>query len=106
MRKIKVSLRAGMRRLTGLSQRIQGLSRNLAFTEFSIGLWHDGPARQISSVIGGVYDDAISAGSVSNSRIDVHGAGSFAYTGQDLAGTAKVSIEQARSIALRVVPAP
>ena len=102
MRKIKVSLRAGMRRLTGLSQRIQGLSHNLAFTEFSIGLWHDGPARQISSVIGGVYDDAISAG-----RLAILGlmcilpTGSFAYTGQDLAGTAKVSIEQARSIALR-----
>lgn len=30
--------------------------------------------------------------------------GSFAYTGQDLAGTAKVSIEQARSIALRARP--
>lgn len=44
----------------------------LAFTEFSISLWHDGTARQNSSVIGGAYDDAISAGSVSDSRIDVH----------------------------------
>ena len=31
-------------------------------------------------------------------------SGSFAYTGQDLAGTAKVSIEQARSIALKARP--
>jgi uncharacterized membrane protein YkoI len=30
--------------------------------------------------------------------------GSFAYTGQELAGTAKVSIEQARSIALKAHP--
>jgi Peptidase propeptide and YPEB domain len=30
--------------------------------------------------------------------------GSFAYTGRDLAGTAKVSIEQARSIAVRARP--
>jgi hypothetical protein len=30
--------------------------------------------------------------------------GSFAYTGQDLAGTAKVSIEQARSIAVKARP--
>jgi hypothetical protein len=30
--------------------------------------------------------------------------GSFAYTGQDLAGTAKVTIEQARSIALQARP--
>ena len=30
--------------------------------------------------------------------------GSFAYTGQELAGTAKVTIEQARSIALKAHP--
>jgi Peptidase propeptide and YPEB domain len=90
-----------MRRLTGLSQRIQGLSRKLAFTEFSISLWHDGPAVQISSVIRGVYDDAISAGSVSNSRIDVHlGHWFFRLHGPRPCRT----IEQARSIAVRARP--